>query len=337
MKTIGVDLWGGQLRGRGRNDGTRMAPVLRPQQGELRELFVGAYERFAAPCRAVDEPGLALIAIDEASGRVMGLVRMRARVDRHVTAVVGRHDACELFLDVHDDLALRHLVVILDPVTSWRRGDASVGYRLLDLRTTAGFVDEHGRTLRGLRCEGPALVRCAGYAMFLLPLGDPTDWPVAAHDAWSMLPERAYFDEQTGSAQGSSPRIPVARLARGTLIRIAGPRDQTASLERDDLAGTLEVISPAARHRVRVGHAALRDGILLGRYERCDGAAHADGGVSRVHALLIQLGDQMFAIDLASTNGTSVVGAPPAREIAIGASTELVLGDETRVRWRWCE
>jgi pSer/pThr/pTyr-binding forkhead associated (FHA) protein len=95
-----------------------------------------------------------------------------------------------------------------------------------------------------------------------------------------------------------------------------------------------ELISPAARRVLRVGHAALRDGILLGRYDRCDGAAHADSGVSRVHALLIQLGEQLVAVDLASTNGTAEVGAPPARSIVMGACTELVLGEVTRVRWR---
>ncbi|MDB4962537.1 MAG: Forkhead-associated protein [Myxococcales bacterium] len=337
MKTMCVDLWAGQVRGSRENFGTRIerVPVGLRHRG-LRELFVGAYATFADPCRAVDEPGLALVAVDEVTGRATGLARVRARVDRHVTAIVGRHDACDLFLDAHASLALRHLAVIVDPVTSWRRGDASVRYRILDLRTTDGFVDEHGRTLRGLRCEGPALVRCAGYAVFLLPLGDPTDWPASADDAWAFLPERVYFDEKVGIAVGTSPRVQLARPdRRATLIRTTGPRDHTGVIERGDLAGTLEVIGPAVSRTLRVGHAALADGILLGRYARCDGTAmDDDNNVSRVHALLIQLADTLMAFDLASSNGTSEPGQPPGRVFSVRSGTELQLGDATLVRWR---
>jgi hypothetical protein len=337
MKTIGVDLWAGQVRGHGPNAGTRIASAQRVARRGLRELFVGAYESFAPLCRAVDEPGLALVAVDERSGRAMGLVRLRARVDRVVTAIVGRHDACDLFVDAHAGLALRHLAVILDPVTSWGRGDACVRYRMIDLRTADGFVDEHGRTLRGLRCEGPALVRCAGYAVFVLPLGDPTDWPASGDDAWAFLPERVYFDEQAGLAQGSSPRISLVRSGQATLIRTAGPRDHLGATERGELAGTLELIGPGGRHVLRVGRAALHDGILLGRYPRCDGAPSSDDAlVSRVHALLIQLDEVILAIDLASSNGTFVRGGSPARVLAVRDGTELQLGEATLVRWRSC-
>jgi pSer/pThr/pTyr-binding forkhead associated (FHA) protein len=86
---------------------------------------------------------------------------------------------------------------------------------------------------------------------------------------------------------------------------------------------------------LRVGQAALWDGILLGRYARCDGTAMDDNNVSRVHALLIQLGDSLLAIDLASSNGTFVPGGAPARAFTISSGTELQLGDATLVRWRW--
>src|SRR5665647_1519914 len=110
MKTMCVDLWAGQVRGTRENTGTRIERVpVGVRKPGLRELFVGAYGSFADPCRAVDEPGLALVAVDEVTGRAMGLARVRARVDRHVTAIVGRHDACDLFLDAQEGLALRHL------------------------------------------------------------------------------------------------------------------------------------------------------------------------------------------------------------------------------------
>src|SRR5512147_2241497 len=105
MKTIGVSLWDGQERNGG-NHRTVMRPAVRPRAG-LRELFTEAYPKFAAACRAIDEPGLAIVAIDELSGRAAGLVKLLARVQRPVAAIVGRHDHCDLYLTGSDRLALR--------------------------------------------------------------------------------------------------------------------------------------------------------------------------------------------------------------------------------------
>ena len=127
MKTIGVDLWADQARGHKQNHATVMRPTVSPpvQPRTQRELFIGAYARFADRCREVEEPGIAVIAVDERTGRAAGLVRLCARVERHVAAIIGRHDECDLYLTGSSSLALRHLAVILDPVTSWKAGDKS--------------------------------------------------------------------------------------------------------------------------------------------------------------------------------------------------------------------
>ena len=360
MKTLGVDLWGSQARGLNQNHPTVVRSGRSQVRRGLRELFVGAYGKFANRCREVEEPGLALIAVDERSGRAVGLVRLCARVERYVAAIVGRHDACDLYLTASDRLALRHLAVILDPVTSWRPGDSNVRFRLFDLRTNDGFSDENDRTLRGLRCEGPAIVRCAGYALFAIPLGDPTDWPESADDAWALLPERVYFDEVDRFPQGSMPRMAAIRgsssaaqsearpVARGTnlemrrssiITRTHGPRDSgVQALEAGDLAGTLELIGPSFRETIRIGQQALKDGVLLGRYSRCDGAGGLsdDATLSRVHALLIEIDDALLVVDTASSNGTWEHGVGPrSRVFALAGDSELLLGKTTRARWRW--
>src|SRR5712691_4140642 len=171
MKTIGVSLWGGQVRGTGPNHPTVVRPATRPRPSVLagaRDLFVSAYPRFASVCRTMEEPGIAIVAVDELTGRPGGIVRLCARVDRHVAAIVGRHDACDLFLSTNPRLALRHIAIILDPVQSWSRNSTAVRYRVLDLRTTDGILDEDGRQRRGVRAEGPAILRCGGYAVFVL-------------------------------------------------------------------------------------------------------------------------------------------------------------------------
>src|SRR5262249_8191314 len=117
MKTIGVDLWGDQIRGLGGdNNVTCLRPSTAPRlRMSSRELFTGAYRSFADRCREVSDPGIALVAVDEVTGKSMGLVRLLARVQRHVAAIVGRHDECDLFLNAHSRLALRHLAIVLDP------------------------------------------------------------------------------------------------------------------------------------------------------------------------------------------------------------------------------
>jgi hypothetical protein len=349
MKTIGVDLWGDQIRGGGTNNVTCLRPSTKAKVRKgFRELFTGAYASFADRCREVAEPGIALVAVDETTGRAMGIVRLLARVQRHVAAIIGRHDECDLFLNAHARLALRHLAVVLDPVADWRAG-ANVRYRVLDLRTTDGFCDENDRQLRGLRCEGPGLLRCGGYALFIMPLGDPTDWPPDANDAWAFLPERVYFDELDRAALGSVRRMPAgsqrpapinsAITHKSLIISTHGPRDTTGGsnlVESGDLAGTLELIGPRNRGTIRIGHDELHDGVLLGRYARCNNAQLADDpSLSRVHALLIQIDDAIIAIDTASLNGIREADQAKARVIQLCGDTELVLGTATRARWHW--
>lgn len=341
-KTIGIDLWAGQARG-GDNRQTcyGAVPGAVPSRS-MRDLFLGAYAKFADLCREVDEPGLGLLAVDERTGVPAGLVRLRARFGRHVAAIVGRHDQCDLFLDKHASLALRHLAIVLEPVKSWRAASTSVSYRVLDLRTERGFTDEDGKTLRGLRAEGPAFIRCAGHALFIMPIGDPSDWPKSPADAWGMLPERVYFDELRSDPKGSLTNLPKARAQNARthtsmILRTLGPRDTGMGLvDRGDVAGMLEIVGPNLRGRLSLGDQALRDGVLLGRYARCDGAALLDdASLSRVHILLLHVDDALLAIDTASRNGTHVPGQRNARVIALERESELHLGKHTRIRWRW--
>jgi hypothetical protein len=338
VKTIGISLWDGQERGGG-NHRTVMRPMARPAWN-LRELFQAAYPKVAAACRAVDEPGIAIIAVDERSGRAAGLVKLCARVQRPVAAIVGRHDQCDLYLSGSDRLALRQLAVVLGPVESWEKSSTKVRYRVLDLKTQDGMIDEEGRVLRGLRAEGPAIFRCGGYAMFILMLGDPTDWPAEASDAWQMLPERVYFDELERCAGGSLPRMRAAPRLDSThqsiVMRTLGPRDTQARLVADgEIAGTLEVIGPRRHTSIAVGHDALRDGLLLGRYSRCDAVDPDDASLSRVHALLIHEDDRLLAIDTASFNGTRIAGDTNARVMVLDRDLTLELGRKTRAMWRW--
>jgi hypothetical protein len=296
----------------------------RVRHRDPRHLFVGTYGRFADACREVDEPGLAAIAVDETTGALVGICGLRACPGRPSVAVLGRHDRCDLVMG-GDDVALRHVAIVIDPVTSWAKG-ARAAYRMIDLRTTAGVLDETGRPLRAFRADGPAVLRCGGQTIFLLPLGDPSDWPASAKHAWAMLPQRVYLDE-CGSI--GRPR----RSSTSLIFRTPPPVLHTAGLVRDDLAGTLDLQQPGRRSFVTVGRAALRDGVMFGRYGRCDLVGGEDSSVSRVHALVLEMSQQVMIIDLASTHGLGLAGGGRARVVELGDQTELWLATATRVRW----
>jgi hypothetical protein len=298
--------------------------------------FASAYPAIAAACRGVEEPGIAIAAVDDRTGQLVGLTRVAARPDRHVAAVVGRHDHVDVFLATPDSLALRHFAVVLDPVRRWDRGVADVSYRILDLHTEAGLEDEHGTSLRGLRAEGPALLRCPGHAVFILPLGDPTDWPASAVLAWSYLPERVYFDER--AHRRATPAPPTRAGRQSVLSQTRGPRGAHDLLGAGETAvAELHVCGPDGRHRLPIGASALDDGILLGRYARCDGSYlfASDAAISRVHLLLIRLDDRVVAIDTGSSNGTRWPTGEPFRAAQLAATDHLLLGGgATHLGWR---
>ena len=347
MKTIGIDLWDGQVRAGG-NAQTVMRPAVGAPHARrgIRDLFLETYPKYAPVCRTVDEPGIAMIAIDERTARAAGIVKVMARVGRPVSAVVGRHDQCDLYLRGHDGLALRQFAVVLAPVVSWAPGAKAVQYRVMDLRTNDGMADEDGRLLRGIRAEGPSILRCSGYTFFILTLGDPTDFPQSAKDAWDMMPERVYFDELENCAGGSAAKLRLPRndLRQSYIFRTQGPRETgiinhtacgVVGNERD-LAGRLEVHGPNRRVILDVGHDALRDGVLLGRYGRCDASeALDDPSLSRVHALLVCEQDKLLLIDTASYNGTRIVGEHRSRVIELDRDLDLQIGKHTRMRWQW--
>ncbi|WP_045119302.1 FHA domain-containing protein [Haliangium ochraceum] len=141
------------------------------------------------------------------------------------------------------------------------------------------------------------------------------------------------------SARGNQPgdRRGAITLVQSEL----GPvRAQTRLLDDDEQPlGTLRLRVGDDTHSVLVGADAARRGILLGRYERCD----VDGSklltntnISRVHLLVIELGEHLYAIDTASTNGTWLdADETEVRITQLGSGVELCLGNDI-AHLCWC-
>jgi hypothetical protein len=123
------------------------------------------------------------------------------------------------------------------------------------------------------------------------------------------------------------------------VIRTAGPRDtgmRLGSAGEQNVAGTLEITGPNRSIRLRVGQDALADGVLLGRYSRCDGTdALDDPSLSRVHAMLLHVDEQLVMIDTSSSNGMRIVGEEKTRLIVLEHDAELKVGRATKLRWSW--
>jgi hypothetical protein len=91
----------------------------------------------------------------------------------------------------------------------------------------------------------------------------------------------------------------------------------------------IELADATAREVWPVGDRALSNGILFGRYERCDGHGSrilARRGISRVHAIVVAVDGAPHVLDLGSTNGTWLDGKE-IKVARLGAGSSFRLGE----------
>ena len=355
-----IHLADGQDRGEARNLRTGVLigdePVTPPAR--FAELFKLAWPDLRRMLASFGQPGIAVVAVDAIRQRVAGTLALALRVGRANAAVIGRHGHCDLYLHADPQLALRHLVLIAHP----QAASGEVTYRLLDLRTRTAFADESGKRLEALTASGPTFVKVGSYALFLLPTGpdDVGPWPERADDAWACVPERVYVQEAeaepdrwarrrsklTPARSGLAPGTgvdPFGQRESVTLVRTQpGPsRATVTNVEGEEATmGTLTLRAAGRSEAMKVGAAAARTGVLVGRYERCDthgATVLAHHGISRVHVLIVEIEGALYAIDTGSTNGIYEPrhGDAAVRVAALGGGAELVLGDDlARMEWR---
>jgi hypothetical protein len=319
----------------------------------FRQRFVASHDHIRRIVTEHMAPGVAVLVADERG--VAAAAWLAAKVGELNSAIIGRHLQADILLEGDDTLSLRHLALLVYP----QRAGCDVRFRLVDLRTASAFADEHGRRLGALEAEGPAFVRCGRYCIFLLSTGDELGWPDDPAAAWQCIPERIYFDEHAAEPDRWQRRGPGAPSPPGarpkgcpTLRAMPSPVAAERSLlaAGEEPLGTIDIASPLGRDMVVLGPAAARDGVLLGRYERCDShglGALSDGRISRVHCLFVSIDGSMYAVDVASQNGlfarvSCLPGFPPLehriRSLALRAGNELSLGPSLNIlRWRTAE
>ncbi|HUQ05873.1 MAG TPA: FHA domain-containing protein [Kofleriaceae bacterium] len=372
MKTRVIHLQEGQDRGVARNLRTAVMvgkpAVITAPKGAI-DVLAHVWRDVRAVITSLGAPGVAVVAVDMQRVRVAGSMCIAAKPGQVNAGIVGRHGQCDLFLEGDGALSLRHLVVLVDPMITWDGPAAAspgwdVRYRLIDLRTSGGFRDEGGRQLEAATVEGPAFVFIGRYALYCFPTGAADAWPEDPKGAIAALPQRLYSDERDAEpdrwrrgrharnagrdqwAEGSKvedPEVPGSFKDRRSSVitrvtSVSGPsRARIDDIGDDELLGTLEVQSRLGNDAVRVGIGGADRGLLLGRYSRCDTAGATSLSlekISRVHLLVVRIGDDLWAIDTASTNGVAS-GGTGVRVHRLQAGDELSLADGVgAVRWR---
>jgi len=334
----------GQLREQAPNLRTMIIDLAEPAAPlpSFHDLFVAHYARVREVCEGYRRAGVALIAVD--SGEVVATACVAAKPGTINTAVIGRHGMCDLFLEGDPSLSLRHLTLILYPL----EGGADVRFRLVDLRTATSFCDERGRRLEALEAEGPVFIRCGEHAIFIMPTSeDETPWPERPEQGWACVPERVYLDDAVAEPdrwlrrrlRGQVPEESNDKRRRTLVQSVRGPARARRKLvvDGETAIGELEVESEGAQSLITVGPSAAREGMLLGRYERCDTeglAVLADGRISRVHLMIIAINERLYAIDTASSNGVWL-GPDEVRAVALEDGARLMLGEGLgHVTWR---
>jgi hypothetical protein len=230
-----------------------------------------------------------------------------------------------------------------------REDDRPVRFRVLDLRTAVAFADEQGHRLEAVEAQGPLLLRCASFAIFLVPTARSEDrWPEDPDAAWIRIPERVYLERESadparwlvpaGGARQVVPQVQQSGHSGTTLVdSFPGPVFAAWVLEgRGPALGELVVRSASGKVSLPVSVSAARQGVLLGRYERCDTAGLpvlSSHKLSRVHLLVIEIEGVLYALDTASTNG-SWLPAGPLRAVRVEPGRPIMLARDATVEWR---
>lgn len=267
--------------------------------------------------------------------------------------VIGRHTRCDLILREDEAVSLRHALVRL----YLRPSDLVPVFKVLDLMTPTALCTVDGQRTTGLIGAGHCMLTMGDYHVYLIYNNDDA-LPTDADQAWEafqpaqppQLKENAFrtFDDLVTPDQ-VKPRLKrvmnsLENLSGHTfsgntaVFRIMGP--QVVEDHSPGPSGTrafllVKSLEADLDLRIAVKETQLQRGILIGRYGRCE--IGGDGldlpkSVSRVHLILIEDEGVCWAIDAASTHGSSVASVPFSNRRMEG-TTKIAVGDDTTVTW----
>ncbi len=275
-------------------ESTRVATARMLVPRSVEELFRDKQRMMASAVLEEPRSGLFVFAAHLRFGHVARLWLEAGATPR--AGLIGRHDSVDLALPLDDALSLRHLMFVV------RKESDGVRFAALDLETVNGVQLESGQQARLVEAVGPLIVAASDFVFFCVPTGQPLAWNPDAANPWATLLPRA-----------------VSRL------------EPLEAATGEALVGRVELRSPQGRGNRLVDAASLRRGVLVGRAERCD-VVTTTTTVSRVHAVLLHLDDEVFLFDAGSSNGTWR-GDDEVKVAALRDEEPFMLGSEVSLRW----
>ena len=264
-----------------------------------KDLVYKAYEGLRPLLEEHTSPGLMAVALNK-NGKILNSRWLPSILGKTLSLSVGRHSCCDLRLPAsHADISLRHAMVLFQSLPL-----AKTSLRVIDLHTPLGLWDEEGTNIRACEANGSIFLQIGDvYLIFLLT----QDWKHtgSAHNAYRQIPERISVaeneDEEEAGVRETSTVI-RRREAAMMFEQLHKSRYNTG-----DHLGHLQLSSPKGFECIPLTPEIADRGLLVGRYERCAFAEdHQDERLSRVHLLFIRNGDELLAIDTASTNGSYI-------------------------------
>ncbi len=279
-----------------RNEGTRVA---RPPRAQVLAPPVDVQELLERihGWRAEHPEGAALALIVRRPSGVDVVVKQADR-GAPLALIVGRHTCCDVVLDDASGASLRHAAVIL-----WPEGEARAA--AVDLRSEDGLVTRRGELARQVSSTR-AFAFSAGAAEVMALVAQP-DAPFAVR----------WVDQLDAELSGALVDAPIAAStpepgrSRSSIAPSPSAPWERSVIVRTRIAGLPAPAVPEEAIAVRITRDELEHGVVLGRYPRCHRttALADDVGVSRVHCLVFARDDALWAVDTASTGGTSLAGA----------------------------
>lgn len=307
--------------------GADMLELLRSPLG-AHEAFIAAYDRLSGLARIARRPAVLAVAVDERARVLQAVV-----VESGHSLVIGRHTECGLRLTSRD-VSLRQLVLYAQPESP---GAAPI-IRLWDLNTEQPFHTEDGQPNTAVSAQGLLYVSVGSYALLFVPTLGPSEppWPDRAEQAWRAHPSRQFIDQRVRDASRPRPARSQQVDGRGdytNIIRLGPLLLLLGEHEGPEAAwGELRLESAEKKERHRISLERLEQGVLLGRYERCGILVKEIHRLSRVHLLLVQVGEDLLAIDTASTNGTWR-GSTQVETTTLEDLDSLELAEDLRLHW----
>lgn len=291
-----------------------------------RQAFLAAHERLVNVAEAAGGPALAVAAVDSRA-RVVDACFVADRA----ALVIGRHTECGVRLP-NAAVALRQIALLA------RHDGDRMQVHAWDLNTELPFSTEDGATTSALVSDGAVYLAAAEYALWVVPAQVLQGLPDRAKDAWEALPPRHFLDRRAPEAPPPARSWAASRATQYpiddiTHVTMSAPPLLLHQDQEPEIGwGVLRLASGRQKARHPVSAERLERGVLLGRYERCGLTIAGLDSVSRVHLLVVRIGDEVWAIDTASTNGVKRRGQRISA-VVLDAQDDLVLADSLSVTW----